>query len=328
VLSAENGALGFAVGHEFVKHRLPPEARAQVVEILHGVRAAVQEDLQTLSWMSDATRVKAIDKLQKIEERIGYPDVWRDYSSLKIDRKSYVLNVVRANQFDNARELARIGKPVDRSEWVYPPQVVNAYYEPSLNSINFLAGILQPPFFDATAPASFNYGAIGAVIGHEITHGFDDQGSQFDAQGNLANWWAKEDSEKFKAGVTCIADQYSAYTVDGGLHLKGGLVTGEAIADLGGLLLAYRAYHASPAYAIALVIDGYTPDQQFFLSYARFWAQSMRPEQARAYAASDPHPPAQYRVNGTLANVPQFMAAFAPAAAAPAAPEPKRCVIW
>ena len=343
VLSAENGALGFAVGHEFVKHRLPPEARAQVVEMLHGVRAAVQEDLQTLSWMSDATRAKAIDKLQKIEERIGYPDVWRDYSSLKIDRKSYVLNVLRANQFDNARELAKIGKPVDRSEWVYPPQVVNAYYSPSRNSINFLAGILQPPFFDASAPASFNYGAIGAVIGHEITHGFDDQGSQFDAQGNLANWWAKDDSEKFKAGVGCIAEQFSGYTVDGDLHLKGGLVTGEAIADLGGLLLAYRAFHASPAYASTPVIDGYTPDQQFFLSFARFWAQSMRPEQARAYAASDPHPPAQYRVNGTLANVPQFVAAFAPAAVvaaaatAPAAPAAaavadasasKRCVIW
>jgi putative endopeptidase len=326
VLSAENGALGFAVGHEFVKHRLPPQARAQVVEILHGVRAAVQADLQTLSWMSDATRVKAIDKLQKIEERIGYPDVWRDYSSLKIDRRSYLLNVLRANQFDNTRELAKIGKPVDRSEWVYPPQVVNAYYEPSLNSINFLAGILQPPFFDASAPAAFNYGAIGAVIGHEITHGFDDQGSQFDAAGNLTNWWAKEDSEKFKAGVTCIADQFSAYTVDGGLHLKGGLVTGEAIADLGGLLLAYRAYHASPAYASAPMLDGYTPDQQFFLSFARFWAQSMRPEQARAYAASDPHPPGQFRVNGTLANMPQFATAFAPASAGVA--EPKRCVIW
>ena len=325
VLSTENGALGFAVGHEFVKHRLPPEARAQVLDILHVVRAALKEDLQTLAWMSDATRVKAIDKLQMIEERIGYPDRWRDYSQLHIDRGNYAANVMRANLFDNARELAKIGKPVDRSEWVYPPQVVNAYYDPSLNSINFLAGILQPPFFDANAPASFNYGAIGAVIGHEITHGFDDEGSQFDGHGNLANWWAKEDIDKFKVGVNCVADQFSAYTVDGDLHLKGHLVTGEAIADLGGLLLAYRAYHASPAFANAPTLEGYTPDQQFFLSFARFWAQSLRPEQARAYAASDPHPPGQYRVNGTLANIPQFAQAFgAPAAAM----DPKRCVIW
>ena len=325
VLSAETGALGFAVGHEFVKHRLPPEARAQVLDILHGVRAALKEDLRSLTWMSDATRVKAIDKLQMIEERIGYPDRWRDYSKLHIDRSSYTANVMRANLFDNARELAKIGKPVDRSEWVYPPQVVNAYYAPSLNSINFLAGILQPPFFDANAPASFNYGAIGAVIGHEITHGFDDRGSQFDGHGNLANWWASDDSDKFKAAVTCVADQFSAYTVDGDLHLKGRLVSGEAIADLGGLLLAYRAYHASPAYAIAPTLDGYTPDQQFFLSFAHFWAQSLRPEQARAYAASDAHPPGQYRVNGTLENMPQFAQAFgAPAGAT----NPKRCVIW
>jgi putative endopeptidase len=212
---------------------------------------------------------------------------------------------------------------------VYPPQVVNAYYEPTLNSINFLAGILQPPFFDASAPAAFNYGAIGAVIGHEITHGFDDQGSQFDGHGNLANWWAKEDSDKFKAGVACIAEQFSAYTVDDGLHLKGGLVTGEAIADLGGVLLAYRAFHGTPGYATAPSIDGYTPDQQFFLSYARFWAQSMRPEQARALAAADPHPPGMYRVNGTLANVPEFAQAFGPpSGAAPGAPVQPRCVIW
>jgi len=332
VLNAENGALGFAIGHEFVKHRLPPEARAQVVSMLHDIRAALREDLQTLSWMSDITRAKALAKLKMIEERIGYPDIWRDYRRLQIDRGSYALNVMRANQFDNARELAKIGKPVDRSEWAYPPQVVNAYYQPSRNSINFLAGILQPPFFDATAPAAFNYGAIGAVIGHEITHGFDDQGSQFDGNGNLVNWWAADDGERFKAGVTCIAEQFSGYTVDGDLHLKGGLVTGEAVADLGGLLLAYRAFHASPAYTTAAVLDGYTPDQQFFLSYAHFWAQSMRPEQARAYAAADPHPPGQFRVNGTLANVSQFSQAFGGATgatSAPAAPPTdKPCVIW
>lgn len=325
VLGAENGALGFAVGHEYVKRRFPPEARVQVLEILHGVRAALREDIVGLAWMSEATRARALDKLALIEERIGYPDVWRDYSRLQIERGSYVSNVMRANAFDNERELAKIGKPVDRSEWGMVPQIINAYYNLSMNNINFPAGILQPPFFDAAAPAAFNYGAIGAVIGHEITHGFDDKGSQFDGHGNLANWWSKEDQEKFQAGVSCVAEQYSGYTVDGDMHLKGKLVTGEAIADLGGLLLAYRAYRASPAYAAAPSIGGYTPDQQFFLSFARFWGESVRPEQARMWAATDPHPPGRYRTNGTLANVPQFAAAFGAAAGSAAG---KRCVIW
>ena len=325
VLRVENGAIGFAVGHEYVKRRFPPEARAQVLEILHDVRAALQEDIKTLPWMSEDTRVKALEKLSLIEERIGYPDVWRDYSKLKIDRGPYVLNVLRANAFENARQLAKIGKPVDRTEWGMVPQMINAYYGSSMNNINFPAGILQPPFFDPNAPAAFNYGAIGAVIGHEITHGFDDRGSQFDGHGNLVNWWSKEDGEKFHAGVQCVIDQYSSYAVDGDLHLKGKLVTGEAIADLGGLLLAYRAYEASAARAGAPTVDGYTPEQQFFLGYSRFWGENVRPEQARLWATSDPHPPSNFRVNGTLANVPQFAQAFgAPVAAA----DPKRCVIW
>ncbi len=325
VVSAENSALGFAIGHEFVKTRLPPEARAQVLDILHGIRAALLDDLQNLPWMSQETRLKAVDKLKLIEERIGYPDVWRDYSKLRIDRGPYVLNVMRAEKFENDRELAKIGLPVNRTEWDMTPQTVNAYYDPSMNNINFPAGILQPPFFDASAPAAVNYGAIGAVIGHEITHGFDDQGSQFDGHGNLSNWWAKEDKVKFETGVTCVADQFSSYTVDGGLHVKGRLVTGEAIADLGGLLLAYRAFHASPAFASAPTLDGYTPDQQFFLGFARIWAGSLRPEAARAQVSSNPHPPNEDRVNGTLANVPQFARAFGAGASDQAT---NRCVIW
>src|SRR5260221_234315 len=325
VLRTENGALGFAVGHEYVKQRFPPEARAQVLDILHGVRAAVQQDISTLPWMSEATRAKALEKLALIEERIGYPEVWRDYSKLTIDRGPYVLNVLRANAFENARQLAKIGKPVDRTEWGMVPQIINAYYGSSMNNITFPAGILQPPFFDPDAPAAFNYGAIGGVMGHEITHRFDDRGSQFDGHGNLAKWWSKEDGEKFKAGVQCVADQYSGYAVDGDLHLKGKLVTGEAIADLGGLLLAYRAFEASAARAAAPMGGGYTPEQQFFLSYSRFWGENVRPEQARMWATSDPHPPTNFRVNGTLANVPQFAQAFGdPGAAA----DPKRCVIW
>ena len=323
VLNVENGALGFAVGHEYVKRRFPPEAKAQVVDILHGVRDALRSDLQTLAWMGDATRAKALAKLALIEERIGYPDVWRDYSKLSIDRGPYVLNVLRANAFDTARELAKIGKPVDRTEWAYPPQIINAYYDSSMNNINFLAGILQPPFFDPSAPAAFNYGAVGAVIGHEITHGFDDEGSQFDGHGNLVNWWTKEDSEKFQVGVDCIANQFSGYTVDGGMHVKGKLVAGESIADLGGLLLAFRAFQATPGYATAPSANGYTPNQQFFIAFARMYAEDVRPEQARLWAASDPHPPGNFRVNGTLANVPQFAQAFGAKGA-----DAQRCVIW
>jgi putative endopeptidase len=324
VLNTENGALGFAVGHEYVKRRFPPEAKAQVLDILHGLRDALRSDLQTLAWMSDATRAKALDKLALIEERIGYPDVWRDYSRLAIDRGPYVLNVLRANAFETARELAKIGKPVDRSEWDSAPQVINAYYDPSMNNITFLAGILQPPFFDPGAPAAFNYGAVGAVIGHEITHGFDDEGSQFDGHGNLVNWWTKEDNEKFHTGVDCIVNQFSGYTVDGEFHIKGKLVAGESIADLGGVLLAFRAFQASPGYATAASVGGYTPDQQFFIAYARMYGEDVRPEQARVWAASDPHPPGNYRVNGTLANVPQFAKAFGGGSAVDA----KRCVIW
>jgi putative endopeptidase len=325
VLNTENGALGFAIGHEYVKRYFPPSARSQVLDILHGVREALRTDLETLAWMSPATRTKALEKLSLIEERIGYPDTWRDYSKLEIDRGPYVLNVMRANAFDSARELAKIGKPVDRGEWVYPPQVINAFYEPSLNNITFLAGILQPPFFDATGPASYNYGAIGAIIGHEITHGFDDEGSQFDGHGNLVNWWTKEDNDKFQVGVQCIADQFSGYTVDGDFHLKGKLVAGESIADLGGILLALRAFHASPGYPTAPTLGGLTPDQQFFLGFGQSWGEDVRPEQARVWAASDPHPPNNYRVNGTLANVVPFAREFGASAEALAA---KRCVIW
>ena len=327
VLSAENEALGFAVGHAFVQRRFPPEARAQVLDILHGIRAALRADIETRPWMGDATRARALEKLALIEERIGYPEVWRDYSRLWIDRGPYVLNVLRANAFDSARELAKIGRPVDRSEWEAEPQTVNAFYSPSMNSITFLAGILQPPFFDPAAPAAVNYGAIGSVIGHEITHGFDDQGGQFDGHGNLVNWWTAEDRTRFEAGVDCIAAQFAAYTVDGQLQLKGRLVTGEAIADLGGLLLAYRAFEASPARAVARDVAGLTPEQQFFLGFAHLWGQNVRPEQARMWVAGDPHPPAIHRVNGTLANVPQFAAAFgAPGGAATG--DAKRCVIW
>jgi putative endopeptidase len=324
VLGAANGSLGFAIGHEFVRLYFPPEAREQVLAILHNVRGALAADLKALPWMGEKTRAQALDKLALIEERIGYPDKWRDYSSLQVDRGSYVGNVMRANAFQMAYDLAKVGKPVDRADWDANPQDVNASYEPTMNNITFLAGILQPPFFDPAAPAAVNYGAIGAVIGHEITHGFDDEGSQFDGHGNLVNWWESADREHYQAGVRCIVEQYSSYTVDGGLHLKGELVSGESIADLGGLLLAYRAFQDSPERKASATIDGFTPEQQFFLAFAHYYAGNLRPETARLLAVSDPHPPDAYRVNGTLANVPQFEQAFG------AAPDPgrQRCTIW
>ena len=324
VLGAADNALGFAIGREFVRLYFPPEARAQVLVILHNVRAALASDLKSIAWMGEGTRAHALEKLALIEERIGYPDKWRDYSSLHIDRSSYAANAMRASAFQMAYDLAKVDKPVDRKEWDSTPQQVNAYYDPTQNNITFLAGILQPPFFDPKAPAAVNYGAIGAVIGHEITHGFDDEGSQFDGHGNLVNWWEPADREHYQAGVKCIVDQFSSYTVDDGLHLKGELVSGESIADLGGLLLAYRAFEDSADHATAPTIAGFTPEQQFFLAFAHYYAGNLRPETARLLAVSDPHPPDAYRVNGTLANVPQFEQAFG---AAPDAGR-QRCTIW
>jgi putative endopeptidase len=327
VVNAEDDALGFAVGKLYVRKEFPPSSKAATLAILHNIRAALKTDMATLPWMTPATRKAAIAKLDLMGERIGYPDKWRDYSALRIDRGPYVLNVMRANEFEQRRELSKVGKPVDTSEWYMTPQTVNAYYDPSMNNINFPAGILQPPFFDPKAPPAVNYGSLGWVMGHEMTHGFDDEGSKFDGHGNLKNWWTAEDAKRFHAATSCISSHFSRYTVDGNLHVQGKLVTGEATADLGGLTLAWRAFHASRAYKEAKTIDGYTPDQQFFLGAAHIWAMNMRPAQARRLVTIDPHPPAQYRVNGTLANMPQFQKTFQVPAGSPMV-NAHRCVIW
>ena len=327
VVNAEDDALGFAVGKLYVEKEFPPSSKAQVLGILHDIRAALNSDLATLPWMTPATRKAATVKLGMMGERIGYPDKWRDYSTLRIDRGPYVLNVMRANEFEQRRELNKIGKPVDRNEWYMVPQEVNAYYDPSMNNINFPAGILQPPFFDPKAPVAVNYGAIGWVMGHEMTHGFDDQGAQFDGHGNLKNWWTPEDAKRFHAATSCISNQFSGYTVDGDLHVQGKLVTGEETADLGGLMLAWRAFHASDAYKSAKSVNGYTPDQQFFLGAAHVWANNTRPAEARRRVTIDPHAPPLYRVNGTLANLPQFQEAFHIPADSPMV-NAHRCVIW
>lgn len=309
VVNVEDGALGFAIGKLYVKQNFSEESKLKAQEIINNIRTALEQDLQNKAWMSPETRKQALKKLKMMKDRVGYPDKWRDYSALTIKRDSYVLNVMRANEFLTNRELNKIGKPVDKDEWDMTPQTVNAYYDPSMNMLNIPAGILQPPFFDPTAPAAINYGGIGFVIGHEMTHGFDDQGAQFDGEGNLKNWWTKDDLKQFQAMTNHIAEQFSKYTVNKNLHIQGHLVKGEAIADLGGLALAYQAFHAND-FKQAQIIKGFTPDQQFFLGAAHVWATNIRAEESHRLIFTDPHPPAIYRVNGTLTNMPEFDKAF------------------
>lgn len=326
VVRTANQSLGFAIGKLYVKKYFSAEDKKQVQHIIDNIRKALETDLETLSWMTPATRKAALLKLEKMKDRVGYPEIWWDYSSLHIDRGPYVLNVIRANQFLSRRDLNKIGKPVDRSEWAMTPQTVNAYYDPSMNNINLPAAILQPPMFDPKAPAAVNYGAIGFVIGHEITHGFDDQGAKFDGDGNLNNWWTPADAKSFKAATRCISDQFNAYKV-GDLQVKGDLVMGEATADLGGLTLAWKAFLHSSAFKQAPTLENLTPAQQFFISAAHVWSNNIRPEQARNLVTTDPHPPGLYRVNGTLANMPEFSSAFGIEKPGPMR-NAKPCVIW
>ena len=330
VVGAEDRAMGFAIGKLYVEKKFPPSSKKAVIDILYGIRGALSDDLKTLAWMSPDTRKAAQIKLDLMAERIGYPDKWRDYSKLDVQHDTYVQNVMRGNEFLYQRELAKIGKPVDKNEWDMTPQLVNAYYDPSMNNINFPAGILQPPFFDPQAPAAVNFGALGFVMGHEMTHGFDDQGARFDGHGNLLplpGWWTTDDFSKFKVATDCISDHFSSYTIPGGAHVQGHLVTGEATADFGGLTLAYRAFHASKAYKTAKTIDGFTPDQQFFLGAAHVWAMNIHDEEAQRLVTIDPHPPGVDRVNGTLANMPQFQQAFGIPDGSPMV-NAQRCVIW
>lgn len=327
VVSTEEDALGYAIGKLYVEKYFPSSAKQYVAEILKDIRAALKADLENLAWMTPATRQAALEKLNLMDARIGYPDKWRDYSALQVEKGPYVTNVIHANEFLNKRDFDKIGKPVDKTEWEMTPQTVNAYYDPSTNRLNLPAGILQAPFFDAKATDAMNYGGIGFVIGHEMTHGFDDEGAQFDGYGNLNNWWADTDLEQFKAATKCISDQFSEYTVADGLHVQGDLVVGEATADLGGLILAYRAFRNSPGYENAKVISGFTPDQQFFLASAYGWAMNVKPEEERRLVLTDPHPPAKYRVNGTLSNMGEFQKAFNIPAGKPMV-NSKLCIIW
>ena len=329
-IASTDRALGEALGQLYVARTFPPEARARARAMVANLIAALQEDLTTLSWMSDETRKRAISKLNAYIKKIGYPDKWRDYEALQISRGAYYNNLVSAGEFEFKRNLGKIGKPVDKTEWGMSPPTVNAYYNPQFNEIVFPAGILQPPFYDPKADDAFNYGGIGAVIGHEMTHGFDDQGAKFDANGNLVMWWTPDDFKKFSERTNCDVNQFSSYEVEPGLHQKGELVVGESVADLGGLTVAYAAYQKSlESKPRPKDINGFTAEQRFFLGWAQVWAQNIRPEAARLRNATDPHPLARFRVNGPLSNMPAFAQAYQCKEGDPMVrASEKRCQIW
>jgi putative endopeptidase len=327
---ATDSQLGEALGQVYVGRAFTPEAKRRMQTMVNNLIAAFNERVTKADWMSDETRKAALAKLAAFKQKIGYPDRWIDYSTLDIKRDSYVQNALRASAFSVRRDLNKIGKPIDRAEWGMTPPTVNAYNNWLQNEIVFPAGILQPPFFNPEADDAINYGAIGAVIGHEITHGFDDQGAKFDLEGNLKDWWTPADLKNFQARAECVVNQFSAFEVEPGLNMTGRLVSGESIADLGGLTMAYAAFQKSlegkprPA-----DIDGFTPEQRFFLGWAQVWAEKDTPESARLQAQSDPHPLSRFRVNGPLSNMPEFAQAFqCKAGDAMVRPEKDRCQVW
>jgi predicted metalloendopeptidase len=324
---AANQNLGEALGEIYVQKYFPPEAKARAKRMVNNLVAALRSDIPTLSWMGPETKKQALGKLEAFNVKIGYPDKWRDYSKLTIDRGSYLGNVRRSQEFEENRDLAKIGKPVDRSEWAMTPPTVNAYYNATFNEIVFPAGILQPPFYDPNADDAVNYGGMGAVIGHEISHGFDDRGSQFDGQGNLRNWWTADDRRNFDERGQCIVDQFNSYEAEPGLHQNGKLVLGESIGDLGGLSIAYAAYEKSIEGRRPKEIDGFTPEQRFFLGWAQVWGTNQRAEAARLQTNTDPHPLARFRGNGPISNLEAFAKAFGCKKGDPMVRE-KSCKIW
>ena len=305
-----DGFLGDALGQLYVAKFFPPDAKKKADELVSNLVAVYHDRIQQLDWMSAATKKKAEEKLSAIMRKIGYPENWKDYAGLEISRDNFFQNLMNATAWTYAYEVGKIGQPVDKKQWGMTPPTVNAYYNPSLNEIVFPAGILQPPFFNAEADDAVNYGGIGAVIGHELTHGFDDEGRNFDAKGNLISWWTSEDSAKFVVKADMIVHQFNAYTVLDTLHVNGELTLGENIADLGGITIAYEAFKRTKQGKSNVKIDGLTPEQRFFLGFATIWAGDIRPEAAAQRIITDPHSPALYRVNGTLSNIEPFYKAF------------------
>jgi endothelin-converting enzyme/putative endopeptidase len=319
--------LGEALGQEFVNRAFTPETKKSTLLMTRQIEQAMADDIQQLAWMGLETKKQALEKLHSVVNKIGYPDKWRDYSSVEVRRDDFLGNVQRSIIFESRRQLAKIGKPLDRGEWGMTPPTVNAYYNPQMNDINFPAGVLQPPLYDPRLDDAPNYGNTGGTIGHELTHGFDDEGRQFDAKGNLRDWWSKEDSEQFDKRGQCIVDQYAQYVIVDDIKINSKLTEGEDIADLGGLILAYVAWKAQTRDQHLETRDSFTPDQRFFIGYAQWACENERPENLRVSAITNPHSPGKYRVNGLMVNMPEFQKAFGCKAGQPMVGE-KRCRVW
>ncbi len=322
--------MGEALGQAYVGKYFPPAEKQRALDMTVTIERAMDKDIDALDWMSAETKVKAKEKLHGVMNKVGYPDKWRNYSKLEIVRGEALGNQERANEFEFARELAKIGKPVDKGEWLMTPPTVNAYYDPQMNNVNFPAGYFQPPFFSDKEDDAANYGDMGSTVGHELTHGFDDEGRQYDKDGNLKDWWTKDDQQKFTERAQCMVNQYDAIEAVPGVHLNGKLTLGENLADLGGLWLAWLAWldkaHAAHLDMTA-TMDGYTPDQRFWIAYAQQWCTQTRPEQLRTQAQTDPHAPDEYRTNTVLTDLPEFAKSFSCKKAA-AMVNPKPCRIW
>jgi putative endopeptidase len=330
-VAAVDDELGEALGQRYVEQTFGAEGKQRMLKMVEALEKSLSEDIQNLSWMSDETKKQAQVKLSAIHNKIGYPDKWRDYSSVEIVRGDLLGNFLRANEFEAKRDVNKIGKPLDRNEWGMTPPTVNAYYSPPRNEIVFPAGILQPPFFDKEADDATNFGSIGVVIGHELTHGFDDQGRKYDPQGNLRDWWTPEDGKKFEERASCVANEYSGFTAIDDLKLNGRLTLGENTADNGGARIALAALHHYIADnkdgKAAQTVDGYTPEQRFYLGYARIWCELRRPELSRAMVTTNPHSPGKWRVDGVVQNSTDFEHAFS-CKAGDAMVRQNACRVW
>ena len=324
---ATNAHLGEAVGQKYVDRTFGKEGKARTLNMVNQLEKALAQDISTLPWMTDATKKRALEKLAAITNRIGYPDKWRDYSSFKVVRGDYVGNSERGSQFEFQRHMNKVGKPVNKDDWPYPPPTINASYNPLQNNITFPAGILQAPFYDNQADDAMNFGGIGAVIGHELTHGFDDQGRKFDPKGNLNDWWTAEDAREFEKRSQCVVDEYDGFTAVADVKVKGKLTLGENTADNGGLRIAHMALLAMLAGNEPASVDGLTAQRRFFVGWANVWCQNRSDEIARLLAQTDPHSPAQFRVNGVVSNMPEFRDAFQCKADAPMVRQ-NACRVW
>lgn len=329
-VETEDGLLGEALGQRYVERYFPPAAKARMQEMVKNLLAAMGETIQGLDWMSAETKKRALEKLATFNPKVGYPDKWKDYSSVTITPDSYWANLVAGRKYDIRDDRSQIGKPVNRGRWGMTPPTSNAYYNPLLNEVVFPAGILMPPAFDMNAVDAVNYGAIGVVIGHEISHGFDDQGAQYDAEGRLDNWWTADDLKRFHEKTECVASQFENYFIEPNIHHQGHLVLGESIGDLAGAKIAYKAFEkAKQEHGGAPTLDGLTPEQQFFVAWGQFRGDETRPETQRMMVQGDPHPVAKYRVIGPLSNMPEFAAAFGCGTDSPMVrPQDKRCEVW